>query len=83
MRVGLIYVVVNAAFVGLAALLAGLLRWPGLLVPLLLAEMTMLYWVLGQVLQKSGDAYRPFVLNAISLPLQRVHALLFRAGPRN
>ncbi|CAD5369164.1 conserved membrane hypothetical protein [Rubrivivax sp. A210] len=80
-RVGLAYVIVNGAFMGLAALLASPWRWAGLLVPLLIAEAALLVWVLGQVMRKTGDGYGPFLVNAIRLPLRRLGAGL-RRTPR-
>ncbi len=81
-RVGFVFVAVNGACLGLAAWLAGPWHWQGLLLPLVLAEVTMLVWVLGQVMQKTEDDWQSFSSNAVRQPWRRLRAVL-RNGRRN
>ncbi len=81
-RVGFTFVVVNGACLGLAALLAGTWRWPGLLAPLVLAEAAMLIWVLGQVMHHTEDHWRSFLSNAMRQPLQRLRAIQRNGRPQ-
>lgn len=74
-RVGVGLVLVTGLCIAVAAALARAWGWPGLLGPLLLAEVTMLVWVLGQVLRISEDSYRNFAGHAVMEPWRRLQRI--------
>ena len=60
LRMALMYLVVNAVCIAIAAVAGPAFGWRGILAPLLLAELALILWVMPKTLRVSGDSVALF-----------------------
>lgn len=64
-RMGILFVIANAISLGSMYALAQALGWSGIFVPMLLAELVLMAWVLPQVIRTTQDSMAEFLRSAV------------------
>lgn len=64
-RMGILFVIANAISLGAMYALAQALGWSGIFVPMLLAELVLMAWVLPQVIRTTQDSMAEFLRSAM------------------